>query len=1633
MLFRYGYFLLFLGIGAPVALWAQSPRVTLALVSNDTICPGDSVMLSATASGFSGPFQFVYLANGVAQPTATAQVSPFLFKVVPTATTLYQLDTARAGGAGVATTGEALVKVLTPLRATISGGGPTCRGVSDTVLRFDFEGLGPYTFTYAAGAIAQPPVTTSQNPYFLRVRPASGTIYRLRTVRNAYCEGMVTGIGLVQVFTSSTASLAGDKTLCNDGNTTLPVDFTGTGPFLLTYSIDGAIQPTIETFDDPWLLPVRSTGNTTVRLVGVTSPGCTGTVSGSATVRVNRTPSFALAPVVCDAVQGTYTVRFQAIDAVLPLTIVGGGGTFTGTTFTSNPIPQAQPYRFQFRDANNCGLVTVSGNSSTCNCTSRSGSMDLTALEVCANDTVRAIFNQDAVRDANDVTRFILHTTPSFPLGDVIGWSDQPNFAFSTAQMALGETYYISSISGNRDATGRVDLTDPCLSVGQGTPVRFFALPAARFGPDITVCQGQEIQLPVSLTGASPFSLTYTVNGAARPPVSNLTGGSTNLTFRPDAPVSTLVIQRVGDSRQCATLAADTMVVRANLRPAVSNLSTVCDPVSDTYRVSFEARGQEPFAVSGLTGTFTGGIFTSLPLPQAAVFTGTLSDAARCGLSPFNGIGQCFCGNRSGTMRPAPLTACDSAAVTAVHNGDQVLATGDVLSYVLHTSVDTTLGTILASAATPQFAFRAATMQRGVTYYISAVTGNNDGTGLVALNDRCIAVAAGTPVTWYTAPVASLSGALDACPGETRRLTVNLTGTAPFQLTYTVNNIPLTTTVRQNIFPIDATQQQTTQYGLVRVSDANCTGRVEGNAVIRIRAIPEAINVRTVCSLDGLSYNVEFDLRRGDRKSAVFTGLTGRLDTATGRFVSSLIPLANRFTGFIADQFQCGRDTVSGAAVCPCRTEAGTLTGASLTLCAEDTAALTPPNGGFLQPGDTLLYALTSQPGLDPAAWMVVAWQNRPRFVFNPATMRAETPYFIYAVAANRSGTGNGFDLTDTCLSVSNSVRVIWRRPIRAELSGMDTICAGNSARLRFRLSGSAPFVVGLTANGVAQNPINIASDTFSLPVSPAVTTAYVLTTVNAQGCRGVASGTANIAVQAAPSGEMRGDTSICPGSNAVVQLRFTGQAPFRFTYLLGTTPLTVTTQNNFFNINSFNIQQPQRYRLAAVQDARCAGVAVGSATLDLLPSPVVGFVGDSRICPGDSALLALRLEGGDSVSVRVGSLAGDFDWRGATNGDSIWVKPIQTTDYRLLNVQVSGARCAPVIRTGTATVTVTPIAVIERPSAYAGGFGVRCAGDRNGSIALIPNQGAPPFRYRWNTGDTSATLRDLPAGVSYAYTVTDQNNCRVSDSIRLRGPDSLSFALRLQPIRCNVPRSGGVQIDSIANGNGPFTLVLDPQGVEQNFDRLPRPFVDLTAGVYSLLLEDAGGCSTTRNFRLETPPSLDVFLDETIAVPLGESIELRPIVQGVGLDSVRWSPDTFLLSPDSLITSVKPTRTTQYRLWVRDSAGCTATGKIVVIVQASSRVFIPNAIHPGSGETNEVFAVYGGPEVVRIRNLSIYDRWGECLYAAEDVAPNDTSNGWNGRWRNRDLPPGVYVYRTVIEFIDGTVEERTGDVTIVR
>lgn len=233
-----------------------------------------------------------------------------------------------------------------------------------------------------------------------------------------------------------------------------------------------------------------------------------------------------------------------------------------------------------------------------------------------------------------------------------------------------------------------------------------------------------------------------------------------------------------------------------------------------------------------------GNIFTSNPYLNGGSYSFEIDDQFQCGPVDVSGLFNCECLTDAGQMTAGVASFCVDTLAQVSPSTNFNLDPDDVLVYVLHTNSDTTLGTVIATSDIPEFDFDPATMSTGVTYYISAIAGNDNGSGNVDLNDPCFDVSAGTPVVFNDLPTLAVSGETTICNGETTMVTFTLTGIGPFLITYEVdgNLQPAIPVPNPGTFEVPIAPSLSTQYSLVSIADqgTGCSNSATGTVDITV-------------------------------------------------------------------------------------------------------------------------------------------------------------------------------------------------------------------------------------------------------------------------------------------------------------------------------------------------------------------------------------------------------------------------------------------------------------------------------------------------------------------------------------------------------------------------------------------------------------------------------------------------------------------------------------------------------------------------------------------------------------------------------------------------------------------------------
>lgn len=684
---------------------------------------------------------------------------------------------------------------------------------------------------------------------------------------------------------------------------------------------------------------------------------------------------------------------------------------------------------------------------------------------------------------------------------------------------------------------------------------------------DICLGSGTSVNLLIGLVGEAPWTVVYE-NGVGTQSTLTINASPFSLPISEGGAGSISLIS-VTDNNNCVGTVSGSGQVDVLDAPTTS-VSTECDAASINYVVTIviENGDAASYSVTPNTGTLTGNIFTSDPIPSGDGYNFVVTDANNCDPSTVSDdIVVCNCLTAVGIMDQTPLTDCGDGPLDAFiyDNTDENLDGNDVQMYVLHSGNSASIvPPIIAITNDANVSFDPGLgMNYGETYYLSAVVGNGGGAQGIDLDDPCLQVAQGTPVIFYQVPTATIAGSTAICEGESTELTIELTGVSPWTVTLNGNTIDIFGSPYVQVVEPDVT----TDYELTMVADANCDNVATGLETITVNTSPEAINITETCNGSGTAFVVEFEITGGDASCYMVTPMNG---TLTGNvFTSDEIPDGQGYNYEIFDCNGCPADIIEKDLVdCNCLSTAGNITADNIDVCGDDMAIFNYEGGEFLDADDALCFILHSGNPMAPIATN----SNAPEFAFDPATMTIGTTYTVCAAVANDDGSGC-VDFDDICLSIGGCAQVTFREIPTALIIDGSNICAGDTGTVAVEFTGAGPWTFEYQdANGTI-NTLEATNSPFMIDVSPGATTDYSLVSMFGKFCPGTIDGMATVTVNEPPQAAVLSLECNATSTEYTVTLEITGGDPTSYSIVPNNGSLTgnIFTSNPYLDGEDFD------------------------------------------------------------------------------------------------------------------------------------------------------------------------------------------------------------------------------------------------------------------------------------------------------------------------------------------------------------------------------------------------------------------------------------------------------------------------------
>jgi gliding motility-associated-like protein len=319
-----------------------------------------------------------------------------------------------------------------------------------------------------------------------------------------------------------------------------------------------------------------------------------------------------------------------------------------------------------------------------------------------------------------------------------------------------------------------------------------------------------------------------------------------------------------------------------------------------------------------------------------------------------------------------------------------------------------------------------------------------------------------------------------------------------------------------------------------------------------------------------------------------------------------------------------------------------------------------------------------------------------------------------------------------------------------------------------------------------------------------------------------------------------------------------------------------------------------------------------------------------------------------------------------------------------------------------------------------------------------ISASSASPTDFEWSTDadftdifDNGASVPVTPVGTEIYYVrATDSLGCIETSEVTIS-----SFPLDVDlanSMSLCFGESTEIEITNMAEDQD-LTYLWSPveniiSGATSN---IPEVNPEVTTTFY-LDLTNQIGCTTTDSIEVVVENlESELFISatpDTILFGSGETSQLLTTED----DSYKydWEPAGSLDDNEVFNPIASPEETTIYTVEITGELGCITERSVeVVVVDLECRepfVFIPNAFTPNGDNENDVLYVRGSniEEVF----MTVYNRWGEKMFET-----NDKNIGWDGTFKNKQLPPDVYGYYMQIKCFNGMEYFKKGNITLIR
>jgi len=632
------------------------------------------------------------------------------------------------------------------------------------------------------------------------------------------------------------------------------------------------------------------------------------------------------------------------------------------------------------------------------------------------------------------------------------------------------------------------------------------------------------------------------------------------------------------------------------------------------------------------------------------------------------------------------------------------------------------------------------------------------------------------------------SGNSTTCAGAPASFTLTLNGKGPWIVNYTANGTPQTVTLGNagspspSTFIVPVTPTMTTVYSFSGGTDGNgCTLGIGGTNTITVNPLPTAQIVSpnvAICVGQTATYNVQVT---GKGPWTITPAING-FPTIPVTVGGSATPSPAVFTLTVTP---AATTTYTISAISDGNACVGTATGSmTVTVNPKPTLAVTTSNLVSCAGQTTNIPVTVTGQGPWTVQYSTLGGPLQTIVLGNagsPSPSNFTIPVMsvgnvVYSFSSIVSGTG----CSNTVTSSNTANVTVKPNPTATFSTGTVSVCGTSTGtNLNIVLTGQGPWTVNYTANGVPQTALTAGNAgspspfTFTLPVTPTVTTTYALGSItDGNTCAGTSTSTIIVKVDVAPTAVISSTTpQVCVGQPANVTLDLTGRGPWVVNYTRNGVAQTFTLGNSASPSPStfaipFSLTTTTTFTLTGVTGGNgCAGTVTGSVVVVVNPRPTAVFSSPTTpICVGGTANIQITLSGKGPWTVNY--LANGIVQTPLTLGNAgtpsptvltVPLSPTVNTTYTITGVS-DGNGCNSLGGGSSTIVTVNPVPT----ASFATGTNIElCKGNNTSLIVNVAGAGPWTVNYLENVTPKTATFGNSStiAPTTFAITIAPTVN----------------------------------------------------------------------------------------------------------------------------------------------------------------------------------------------------------------------------------------------------------------------------------